>query len=114
LLLKSVKIVALLSLGLVPFSAATAWAEEHIVIILGSAYFPQHTVVAEGDVVRFVNVSGRDHTVINSEGKWATLKMADGEELLVEIEPDMTGPFHGKAKTKISGRLDMLRRSSSN
>lgn len=113
MLLKSVSLVVLLSLGSVPFSVAAAWAEEHIVIILGSAYFPQHTVVAEGDVVRFVNVSGQSHTVRQDDGRWETLEMANGEELLVEIVPGIEGAFHGKAKRKITGRFDMLRRSVS-
>ena len=107
MLLKSVSLVALFILGSVPFSATAAWAEEHIVIILGSAYFPQKTAVEEGDVVRFVNVSGKKHTVIHSDGAWATYEMADGEELLVTIEPGMTGPFHGESKQLISGRFDL-------
>ena len=121
MLLKSVLLVVLLSLGSVPLSAATAaaeeqvaQAEEHIVIILGSAYFPQKTTVAEGDVVRFVNVSGRDHTVIQKEGAWATWPMADGEELLVTIEPGMTGEFHGMAKRQINGRFDLVESSYTN
>lgn len=114
MLLKSVSLVFLLSLGSVPFSAAAALAEEHIVIILGSAYFPQKTTVEEGDVVRFVNVSGGEHTVVHKNRAWATLPMADGEELLVTIEPGMTGEFLGVAKRQISGRFDLERSSYTN
>lgn len=114
MLLKSVSLVVLLSLGLVPFSATAAWAKEHIIIILGSSYFPQQTVLEEGDIVRFVNVSGQQHTVIHSDGKWATLQMADGEEILVEFETGMEGPFHGEAKRTIKGRFDLLRRPVAN
>lgn len=114
MLLKSVSIVALLSLGSVSFSAAAAWAEDHIIIILGSAYFPQKTAVSEGDVVRFVNVSGFDHTILQTGGTWATLEIADGEELLLTIEQGMTGPFHGQAKTLITGQFEKLRQPITN
>lgn len=84
-------------------------ADEHVVIILGSAYFPEKTLVEQGDIVRFVNVSGRNHTVVHADGKWATHPMAEGEELLVAIEPDMAGTFFGHAKTIITGRFDLIR-----
>ena len=51
-------------------------AAEHVVIILGTSYFPQKTEVEEGDVVRFVNVSGREHIVVHSGGKWMTMPMS--------------------------------------
>jgi plastocyanin len=113
LLLKSVSLVVLLTLGSVPFSATAAWAEEHIIIILGSAYFPQHTIVEDGDIVRFVNVSGRNHQVTHAEEKWITHEMSDGDELLVEIEPDMVGSFYGMAKQLIVGRMDLMRQAAS-
>ena len=69
-------------------------AAEHVVIILGTSYFPQKTEVEEGDVVRFVNVSGREHIVVHSGGKWMTMPMDDGEELLVTIQPDMTARLY--------------------
>lgn len=114
MLLKYLLPVFLFCSGSVSFSASAAWADEYIVIILGSAYFPQKTAVEMGDVVRFVNVSGQEHTVIHSDGAWMTLPIEDGEELLVQIEKGMTGAFYGQAKELITGRLDLLRRPLTN
>lgn len=105
---KFVSLVPLLFLGWVPFSASPALADEHVVIILGSAYFPEKTTLEQGDTVRFVNVSGEDHIVVHKEGLWATHKMAEGEELLVTVEANMAGAFFGHAKKRIEGRLDLL------
>lgn len=107
MLLKTCLRVALLSLGLVPASAATVAAKEHVVIILGAAYFPQKTTVEQGDVVRFVNESGRNHTLYHAQGNWATLPMAHGAELLVTIRPDISGVYHGMSDLKIKGLLDL-------
>lgn len=102
---KRVLRVFLLSLGLVPPAVAAAAEDEHVVIVLESAYFPSKTVINHGDTVRFVNNSGRDHAVFHADGIWATRPFADGEELLVTIEPEMTGSFYGMSSVKITGQL---------
>ena len=107
MLLKHALPVALLSLGLVPFSALSVRADEHVVIILGSTYFPQKTTVEQGDVVRFVNRSGTGHTVLHAQGVWVTPQIAAGKELLVTIEPGMTGAFYGVTSKEISGQLTL-------
>ena len=84
-------------------------ADEHIVIILETAYFPQKTTVEQGDVVRFVNESGRDHTLYHAQGNWTTRPLADGEELLVMITPEIPGTFYGMGDLKITGQLDLAR-----
>jgi len=105
--LKTVLLVALLSLGLVPTSTAAVAAEEHTVIILETAYFPQRITVKQGDVVRFVNESGRAHTLYHAQGNWTTRPFAQGEELLVTISPDIAGAFYGMSDLKITGRIDL-------
>lgn len=62
----------------------------------------------DGCLVRFVNASGQDHTIIHSGGVWATLPIKDGQELLVEIEAGMTGEFHGLAQRLITGQLELI------
>jgi plastocyanin len=99
----------LLTLGLVSPGTAAVSADEHVVIILEAAYFPQKTTVRTGDAVRFVNESGREHTIFHASGKWATRPIADGEELLVTIEPDMAGGFYGTSGKEIAGELDLLK-----
>ena len=101
--------MSLLCLGLLSFHPRPALADEHIIFILASAYFPQETAVAEGDRVRFINASGQDHTVAHAGGAWVTVTMADGDELIVAIEKGMTGQFYGEASKQITGQLDLLR-----
>ncbi|MGA9434786.1 MAG: hypothetical protein WBV62_11180 [Roseobacter sp.] len=107
MLFKTVLRVALLSFGLVPTGTAAVAADEHIVIILETAYFPQRTTVKQGDVVRFVNESGRDHTLYHAQGNWTTRPIAQGEELLVTIGPDIAGAYYGMSDFKITGQLDL-------
>ncbi|WP_227267502.1 hypothetical protein [Roseobacter weihaiensis] len=107
-LFKFVPRVALLSLGLASLSALQSQAEEHIVIILEATYFPQKIILEHGDVVRFVNESGSAHEIFHTNGRWATAPIAPGDELLVLIEPGMTGAFHGVAKRWITGQLYLL------
>ena len=111
LLLRFGLVVAFVSCGLVPLGAFQASAEEHIVVILEAAYFPRNTTVEPGDVVRFVNESGREHEIFHVNGQWATAPIAEGEELLVTIDEGMTGPFYGVTLQRIEGRLDLLRPS---
>jgi plastocyanin len=109
LLLKHASKVALLTLGSVPFITGSARAEENVVMILGSAYFPQKTAVTSGDTVRFVNVSGTTHVVTSKAGLWTTGPIEDGEEIVIRISPDMTGEFAGHARQEIEGQFDFVR-----
>ncbi len=97
--------VLLLSLGLVPPAAASFAADEHVVIVLETAYFPEKLFVKQGDTVRFVNNSDSAHAIHHQDGKWVTHSFASGEELLVTIEPDMAGSFYGMSSVKITGQL---------
>ena len=97
--------VLCVSLGLVSPKAAPAVAEEHIVVILEAAFFPEQTFVETGDVVRFVNASGQLQTVRHLDGIWTTLPLADGEELLVTIKPGVTGIFTSLEGLPFYGRL---------
>ncbi|WP_299504097.1 hypothetical protein [uncultured Roseobacter sp.] len=109
MLLKSALPVALLLFGSVSFTADQVRADEHIVMILQSAYFPDLISVEMGDTVRFVNASGSTHTVGSSEGIWSTDMIADGAEVTLEIRQAMAGRFHGWTNSLIEGRLDLIR-----
>lgn len=114
MLLKTASLVFAILLGTAPFNAAQAQPKEHIVIILGSTYFPQKTSVETGDTVRFVNVSGNVHSVTSAAGLWTTGPMDEGEEHIILIKPEMTGKFRGWAKRMIVGQLDLIRTRPSN
>jgi plastocyanin len=114
LLRKLVILVISILLASTPFSLHRVQAEdreeheEHTVIILDTAYFPQKVVVDTGDTVRFVNKSGKAHIVYLADGNWATKAMVDDQELLVEIEQGMAGTFYGLSDTWIRGQLTQL------
>lgn len=93
--------------GLVTSGTQAQAGDEHVVIILEDSYFPQKTVVEEGDIVRFVNESSKAHAVRHAEGLWATHPIARGAELLVTIKPEMAGRFYGMSGREISGQLDL-------
>jgi plastocyanin len=114
LLLKPASLVFAFLLGTAPFNTVEAQPKEHIVIILGSAYFPQKTSVEAGDTVRFVNVSGNVHSVTSAAGFWTTGPMDEDEEHIILIRPEMTGQFRGWAKRMIVGQLDLIRTPPSN
>jgi plastocyanin len=99
----------LLTFVSVSFITGSARAEEHIVMILGSAYFPRTTAVASGDTVRFVNVSGTTHVVTSKANLWTTGPIGEGEEIIIAMTPEMTGGFSGQAEKEIEGQFDFVR-----
>ncbi|MGC3939245.1 cupredoxin domain-containing protein [Roseobacter sp. EG26] len=109
MLCKPAYLVSVLFFGSVSFTADTALSEEHIVIILASAYFPEHIDVQVGDTVRFINESGQAHAVSGSEGLWTTDTIAARAEATVHFQPEMAGRFHGWSDRLIEGRLDLTR-----
>ncbi len=114
MLLKSVKIVAFVLCGSVSFSADRAQADEHVIIILDSAYFPYRTAIAEGDTIRFVNVSGATLSVTHVDGLWTTPPMKEGQEMIVNIDPEMVGKYFGWTTRRITGELEYASRMVTN
>ncbi|WP_298839060.1 hypothetical protein [uncultured Roseobacter sp.] len=90
---KSVSFVTLFFLGLAPFSIAAQEAREHVIFILATSYFPTVTEVREGDSVRFVNVSGKTHSVRHKDGLWETMDIDEGQELVMSVSAEMAGRF---------------------
>lgn len=109
LVFKSGSLVALLFLGSVSFTGDPAQAEERVIMILQTAYFPNRTAFEPGDTVRFVNVSGQAHRVSSSGGIWTTETIEHGEEITMKVDAEMAGRFHGKSQRLIEGRLDLAR-----
>ncbi|WP_299777927.1 hypothetical protein [uncultured Roseobacter sp.] len=99
----------MLLLGPIPFTGDPAHAEERVIMILQTAYFPSRTAFEPGDTLRFVNVSGQAHTVSSSEGIWTTGAIEHGDEITLKVDASMAGRFHGKSQRLIEGRLDLAR-----
>lgn len=83
-------LVVLATLGM----TSTAAAEEHIVLILPDAYFPNITYVDAGDTVRFVNASGTQHTVIARKNRWSVGPLNDQQEYVMAIADDIETVFY--------------------
>ncbi len=75
-------------------SAASA-SKEHVIIILGSSYFPAQVAAEPGDTVRFVNSSGREHVVTGERQTWTTGPLQAGSETVLKFDPSMLGMFFG-------------------
>lgn len=52
-------------------SASFATAEEHVILYLGDAFFPQVTYVDAGDELKFVNSSNEAMNVISADSAWS-------------------------------------------
>ena len=104
-MVRAALLVSLLSLGPVSLSAVTAQAEEHVVIILDTAFFPDTTILRPGDVVRFVNESKQAKAIIHVQGVWETPSIATGDAIWVTITPDMIGKFVSTSGKRIVGQL---------
>ncbi|MEM6889731.1 MAG: hypothetical protein AAF636_16540 [Pseudomonadota bacterium] len=103
MLLRVGSLVSLALCASVLVYAEYARATDHVVIILGSAYFPASVPVRAGDRVRFVNESGEKHLVTSTSGSWSLGPMEDGDERVLKITARHVGRFSGKAQTEISG-----------
>lgn len=87
-------------------SATFAKAEEHVVIYLGNAFFPEISYVKPGDVIRFVNSSAASVTVVGSENQWSVGPVAINSDATIEVDHTTALEFSGQAGgTDTSGRL---------
>ncbi len=93
-------------LGVATLAGSVAHAEEHIVMVLGSSYFPAIAYVDPGDTVRFVNASETLHIVSGSDGDWTTGIMQSYEEVVIPVVADMTLTYFGDEARTIEGKLD--------
>lgn len=74
-------------------SASFATAEEHVILYLGDAFFPQITYVDAGDTLKFVNASSNTMNVVSSDSAWAIGPIAvDGSDT-VDVTAGMALEF---------------------
>lgn len=51
-------------------SASLAAAEEHVILYLGDAFFPEVSYVKPGDTIRFLNSSSSSMTIVSASEQW--------------------------------------------
>lgn len=59
-------------------SAQAAMAEEHVVLILHDAFFPEITYLYPGDQIRFVNTTESEANIISKNESWNSGAIAPG------------------------------------
>ena len=99
-------IIAVATAGL----AAGAHAEEHTVMLMGNAYFPDVSYVQEGDTIRFVNLTNIVQTATAQDGSWTSGPLGENQAFVLPVvmgvkqvfisdnDPNMLGQFqYGEA-----------------
>lgn len=85
--------------------ASAAAADEHTVLILPDAYFPQITYLDNGDSVRFINMSGGEHNIIAEGAAWEIGPIPDQGEAVLEVSDVVEKSFFNKDATAEDGTM---------
>lgn len=85
--------------------ASAAAADEHTVLILPDAYFPQITYLDSGDSVRFINMSGGEHSIVSEGAVWELGPIPDQGEVVLEVSDVVEKSFFDKDSTGADGTL---------
>lgn len=104
--------ISILATAATLLSATTATADEHTILILPDAYFPQITYLDEGDTVRFVNVSGLAHSLISKNDSWEAGPIPNEGELTMIITNSVQKTFYNKASELEDGSFGVEGRMS--
>jgi plastocyanin len=107
MLLRRHLIAAFLMIVTAPLISAATAAKEHTIIILQSSFFPAHVSVEDGDLIRFVNASGHEQTVIGAQNTWTTGILPAGSETVFAFEPAMLGTFFSDEAGTFQGTLSL-------
>ncbi|MFP4328039.1 MAG: hypothetical protein ACLFQL_08520 [Paracoccaceae bacterium] len=78
-------------------------AEEHVVMLMGDAYFPEITYVAPGDSVQFVNGTDTAHSATATDGSWTSGILAANDTYLLQLETDMVLTFASDNNPDMTG-----------
>ncbi|WP_299691614.1 hypothetical protein [uncultured Tateyamaria sp.] len=74
--------------------ATTAMAAEHNILILPDTYFPETTYLNPGDTVKFINISGDEHTIIAANEAWTIGPLDAEEEYSMVVDSEIERTFH--------------------
>lgn len=85
------------------FISTPAHADEHTVLVLAEAYFPQTSYVVPGDTLVFSNQSDETITVTSVDGAWTTGELGINQSATITVVADMTKDFIHEGKTDDNG-----------
>ncbi|MEP6020885.1 MAG: hypothetical protein ABJ251_20605 [Paracoccaceae bacterium] len=87
--------------------ASVASAEEHTILVLQDAFFPEVTYVKAGDRVRFVNQQSGSTNIIAKDEDWEVGPLgADGENLLT-VSGSMETVFYDAGQKSEDGSYSL-------
>ncbi len=67
---------------------------EHTILVLPDTYFPETTYLNPGDTVRFINVSGDEHTIVAANEEWTIGPLQIEEEYTMVVDSEIERTFH--------------------
>lgn len=74
--------------------ASAATAAEHNILVLPDTYFPETTYLSPGDTVRFINISGDEHTIVAANEAWTIGPLQIEEEYTMVVDSEIERTFH--------------------
>jgi plastocyanin len=81
-MLRSIGIATFVSAA---FSAFTASAAEHTVLIMGYGYFPATIYVQPGDTIRFVNKNYLVNSATAQDSSWQSGPLSENQEFVLAV-----------------------------
>ncbi len=87
--------LSILALAAIVGSSSMAFAsEEHTILMLPDAFFPEVTYVQPGDNVRFVNLQGGSSSIVGADEAWAVGPLGHEDEETLHVTGNMDAPFY--------------------
>ena len=77
-------------------SATFAVAEEHTILFLGDAFFPEVSYIHPGDTIRFVNAAATELNVMGEGAAWTVGPIAINGEATVNVTGNSVIKVNGK------------------
>lgn len=94
----------LAALALVGLTSA-AQAEEHTILILPDAFFPDISIVSPGDQIRFVNMQEDEANVISEGEDWSIGPIPVSGEEVITVSNSMETAFFDADQADADGNM---------
>ena len=88
-------------------SATFAVAEEHTILFLGDAFFPEVSYIHPGDTIRFVNASAEELNVMGAGEAWTVGPIAINGEATINVTGNMEMKYFDADSADEEGSLSV-------
>ena len=104
-MLRTTKIIA--AAAVMSWASVASASEEHTILVLQDAFFPEITYVKAGDRVRFVNQQSDSISIIAKDEDWEVGPLgADGENVLT-VSGSMETVFYDASQQNEEGEYSL-------